>query len=631
VADDDAISRRLAQLEQRVAELEARSSGARPPAAETVRPPLPPRVPPPPPPPPPAPVPTFSPPLRRLAIPGGAEAWLGQRGLLAIGVLALLLAAGYMLKLSFDRGWVSPLVRCVTGSLAGAGLGLLGWRLLPRYRTYGAALVGCGAGICYLAVWAASSLYGFLPPATGIAGLALVSLSLAAVAWAVDVEALAATATAGLLMAPVLLGQEQENGNVLVLYLAVAALALGVVCSLRRWRLTTFLLAAGTIWLGFAAEPSADPLGILGLAALVGTGGLALGLREHWWETRFASFSGGWALVTAAAHRLPIGERWPVIAAALALAVPVWQIELQRPEGAPASAAPSRRNWVAGEQLYFLITPLLVVLALDWVAPSWFAAHPGAAAAMVAVPYVMAGWITRRATFTFVAAAMLVVGALERWSGERAAGALLVLSAVWMIAAPARRWRVALWAALGSYVAAGSRIVEAVDRAAGQPAFTGPWALAMWGAVGVAAGGAYLASRLRTAEWPGTAASSLLPVFGILSASALFLGVTVQLGHLARQQIGSPEVARLAGSLSISAWWILFAATLVLVGFRRRLPRLRLGGLGVAAVAVAKVLFSDLASLDAFYRIGSVFILGIVSLALAWLYHRQARANMENA
>ena len=34
---------------------------------------------------------------------------------------------------------------------------------------------------------------------------------------------------------------------------------------------------------------------------------------------------------------------------------------------------------------------------------------------------------------------------------------------------------------------------------------------------------------------------------------------------------------------------------------------------------------------DAFYRIGSVFILGIVSLALAWLHHRQARTDTENA
>jgi uncharacterized membrane protein len=559
------------------------------------------------------------------------EAWLGQRGLLAVGVLALLLAAGYLLKLSFDRGWVSPLLRCVTGTLAGAGLGLLGWRLLPRYRIYGAALVGCGAGICYLAVWAASSLYGFLPPASGIAGLALVSLSLAAVAWAVNVEALAATATAGLLMAPVLLGQERSNGNVLVLYLAAAALALGSACSLRRWRLTTFLLAAGTIWLGFTAEVGANPVGILGLAALVGTGGLALGLREHWWETRLASFSGGWALVTAAAHRLPVGQRWPVLAAALALALPVWLLELGRTDTDPSPVAPSRRNWTAGEQFYFLITPLLVALALDWVAPSWFAAQAGAAAAIVAIPYAVAGWITRRTPFTLVAAAMPVLAATDRWDAEKAAGALLVLAAGWMIAAVVRRWRVALWAALGSFLAAGFHVVAAMDRASVQPAFTGPWALAMWGVVGVAAAGAYLASRLRTADWAGTVATSVLPLFGILSAAALFLGVTVQLGELSRQQIVSPDVARLAGSLSISAWWILFAATLVLLGFRRDLPRLRVAGLGVAAVAVAKVLFRDLASLDAFYRIASVFILGIVSLGLAWLYHRQARANMENA
>ena len=34
---------------------------------------------------------------------------------------------------------------------------------------------------------------------------------------------------------------------------------------------------------------------------------------------------------------------------------------------------------------------------------------------------------------------------------------------------------------------------------------------------------------------------------------------------------------------------------------------------------------------DAFCRIGSVFILNIVSRALAWWYHRQASTDTENA
>jgi uncharacterized membrane protein len=46
----------------------------------------------------------------------------------------------------------------------------------------------------------------------------------------------------------------------------------------------------------------------------------------------------------------------------------------------------------------------------------------------------------------------------------------------------------------------------------------------------------------------------------------------------------------------------------------------------VAGLAVVKVLVFDLSSLDALYRVGSVFILGLVFLLLAYLYHRQGRA-----
>jgi uncharacterized membrane protein len=89
----------------------------------------------------------------------GSERWIGQRVFLGIGVVALLLAAGYLLKLSFDRGWISPVMRCAGGVAAGLAVGALGWRLEPRYRSYGAALTGAGAGIVYLSIWAASRLY----------------------------------------------------------------------------------------------------------------------------------------------------------------------------------------------------------------------------------------------------------------------------------------------------------------------------------------------------------------------------------------------------------------------------------------------------------------------------------------
>jgi uncharacterized membrane protein len=93
----------------------------------------------------------------------------------------------------------------------------------------------------------------------------------------------------------------------------------------------------------------------------------------------------------------------------------------------------------------------------------------------------------------------------------------------------------------------------------------------------------------------------------------------------------SLQTASLAAGLCVSAWWLLFAATLVGVGFRRNLKPARIAGLGVAGLAVIKVLLFDLSSLDALYRVGSVFILGLVFLLLAYLYHRQSRAQSAEA
>ncbi len=167
------------------------------------------------------------------------EKWIGQRAFLAVGVVALLLATGYLLKLSFERGWISPVMRCTGGALLGVVVGAIGWRLYERYRVYGASLIGTGCGIIYLSVWAACRLYEVIPPTTGIVGLALVSVALAMIAYAINVQALGTIAALGAFMAPVLLGRDDANANhVLLLYLASMAAGLGLVAARRRWRLT---------------------------------------------------------------------------------------------------------------------------------------------------------------------------------------------------------------------------------------------------------------------------------------------------------------------------------------------------------------------------------------------------------
>ena len=110
----------------------------------------------------------------------------------------------------------------------------------------------------------------------------------------------------------------------------------------------------------------------------------------------------------------------------------------------------------------------------------------------------------------------------------------------------------------------------------------------------------------------------------------MLFGVTREIRRYYQQlEAVSPQAAGLAAELGVSAWWLVFAAALVGFGFRRNQKPVRIAGLGVAGLAVVKVLVFDLSSLDALYRVGSVFILGLVFLLLAYLYHQQARGGSE--
>lgn len=554
------------------------------------------------------------------------EQWFGQRGLLAIGVVFLVLAAGYLLKYSFDQGWISPALRCAGGALAGALVGAIGWRLHDSgLKTYGAALIGCGAAIIYVAVWAASRLYGFLPPISGIVGLALVSVSLAAIAFAIDLEALGATATIGAFLAPLVIGRERSEADLLLVYLALMALGLGSVAARKHWRLTTALVALGYFGLGGGGPAEeADPLRALGFAVLGGCAGLYLGLRERWWETRLLAFMGGWALVGVAGERSehPV----TVVVAALLLAAPIWW-HGWRLSHAPPTRVPGVRAtaWSPGEPVYFLLTPILLGWAVRLLDPGFFDRQPGPLAVIVGAPYLVAGYLGVRPIFALVGTSAAGWAIWAQWHGVPAVWGLLGLAVLWAALDHPLRRLDGRWYALLALTAALVHLLlrDLPERSFQEPAFWGAWALALWGSIAVPAllaGGLLRHSDARDGE-VGFAARVLWVVTGAL----LFFGVTGELGRYFSQRDWSPQAKTLASGLAVSAWWILFAGALVLIGFRRNLSQVRQIGLAVAALTAAKILVYDLSSLSALYRVGSVFIVGLVSLALAYVYHRRSK------
>jgi uncharacterized membrane protein len=570
----------------------------------------------------------------RGASPITSEQWIGQRVFLGIGVAALLAAAGYLLKLSFDRNWITPVMRCAGGVAAGIVVGALGWRLLGRYRTYGAALIGAGAGIIYLSVWAAGRLYGVVPSATGIIGLALVSVALAMIAYAIDVEALGTTAALGAFFAPVLLGESRANPDLLLLYLASMACGLGLVAARRGWRLTMFVVAASYFGVGAAgAATRALPWAVLAYGVAGGTAGLYVGLRERWWETRLLTFSGGWWLLAAANDRLE--THWVILAAAIVLAAPVWWHGLRFPRVLPIRLQPlqpetpdvqqEERGWSAGEAFYFFVTPLLLAWAVRAAAPARFDATPGLAALAVAVPYLLTGYLRPLPAFAAAGAAALGVAASQHWEGPSQVYVLLGLSILWATLDHRLNRTDGRWYALLTLAAALRYLFDDAWRIrdASDAAFTGPWALALWGAIATAA--AFAAGWWRVAgdrEETRIVRSGLWFVAGVMT----LFGVTAEIRRFFQLRSVTAESASLASGLSVSAWWLVFAAAVVATGFTLSLKQVRIAGLAVAGLAVLKVVFFDLSSLDALYRVGSVFILALVALSLAYLYYRSERS-----
>jgi uncharacterized membrane protein len=548
------------------------------------------------------------------------EQWVGQRGLLAVGVVAVVLAAGYLLKLSFDRGWVSPMVRCLSGGAAGIAIFAAGGMLDRRgYRTYGPALMGLGSAIIYTVIWAASVWYHFIGQTPAVLGMAAVSLLLAGTAWIVDRQWLGATAAVGVFLAPIAIGSVDPDPERLLAYLATMGSLLGWVAWSKGWRIAMFVVALSYFGVGAVAADLAWNPAVLGYGAIGGAAGMSVGLWKRWWETRFFAFWGGWGIIAMGAST----EMAPwLLLASVALAWPVWDHALRADATWPFANESGERNFLPS--IYFYMTPFGLAWALGKLELAVFQEYPGAEAAVVAATYLAVGLRGERRPFALVAVLASWLAVANQWHGlAPSAGVLGVLAVGYgSIARTTKRrdWDAHSLLTLG--VAILVQWTTGLDaRAVGTPAFFDPWALVLWGLLVVTVA---FASTLRAEEGGALSPRGVALIWGVAGLQ-LFAGVTHELMRHFDQRAIAGVGSSLAAGLAVSAWWLVYAGVAVWLGFRLRQKPVRVAGLIVSGMAVVKVLFVDLGQLDALYRIGSVFLLGLVSLGVAWAYHRSAR------
>lgn len=520
------------------------------------------------------------------------ESRIGSQWFNRIGILAVLIAMAWFLKLAIDNHWIGPLGRVLIGLVAGAGL--IAWS--ERFRSHGYAvfsysLKAVGSGILYLSLWAAFSLFHLMPSGAAFAAMILVTAFNGFMAWVQDAELLALYAIVGGFGTPLLLSTGENHEVALLSYLLLLDVAVLILVALRPWSRLLFGAFTGTAlilvgwWIGYYSE------------AQVG---------------RTAFFVCCFFLIFAFAPRLvrvkdeAAIHGWDALAA---LVPPVANASL----GFIAFYALLNRDetqwagpWlaVAFAAFYLLLLRLPARGRLRASPEALESLHLAAAVVFltIAIPLKAEGrWLT---------VGWLVEGAALLWVAERVKSRLLRVLA------------------LGCLVLGLGALLVANTPVSATPIFNARFGSFCVG-IAVFAFAAWLATKARNERGPEVGLDwSAIAVGSALTVNALIL-IAVSLEIYSFWQVRNLhgnwqtfETHQMYAQTSYSAWFMVFGAILLGAGFWRRSAFLRWQALVLLAVAVGKVFLVDMSQLSQGYRILSFLGLGVLLMAVSFVYQR---------
>jgi uncharacterized membrane protein len=604
--DLEALRRLVAELTTRIFLIErkldmesAASAESRPLATAPVSPPLPSAIPP-------AvspvkPVSAYSPPPYippRPSIPqpqpeSNLESRIGSHWLNRIGIAALLIGISYFLKFAFDNNWIGPAGRITIGLLA--GIAVVVWSETFRqkgYKAFSYSLKAVGIGALYLSLWAAFQVYSLIPSGVVFVMMLGVTAATGAMALAQDAEILAAFALTGGFTTPLLLSTGQNREVALFAYVAVFDVAMLFLVTIKPWRRLLVMSYTGTLLLyigWYASFYTRDQLGLTLTFATLFFAMFAVAplitLQPEGEAALFAASPGSLALANACVYFLQayvmVEEIDRTYMAWFALALAAVYIVLSHQVHARE----------IGRQASQVLRFLHLAVAIGFIT--------------VAIPIRLdAHWIT---IGWFVEAGVLL------WVAERIKSDFLNVFAL---------------CALGLGVV---RLLAIDNFQTTQLIFnmrmaTYTVAVAVLGAVAW-----YAASR--TDDAARTVAAVSVVALNVLALIALSHEVT---DYYTRQMVAvRPADGRwipaygnawrrieIARDFTYSALWMGYGAMLMVVGFLRRSAFVRWQALLLIAATVVKVFVYDVSQLDRGYRIVSFMVLGVLLLAISFVYQR---------
>jgi uncharacterized membrane protein len=522
------------------------------------------------------------------------ESRIGSQWFNRIGILALLIAAAWFLKLAIDNHWIGPLGRVLIGLIAGAGL--IAWSERFRTRGYAAfsySLKAVGSGVLYLSLWAAFSLYQLVDSGVAFAAMIAVTGFNGFLAWVQDAELLALYAIVGGFSTPLLLSTGENHEVALFTYLLLLDAAVLVLVALKPWSRLLCAAFAGTVF--FFAEwslkyYSQDQFGTTAFF-------LAFFFLIFAWAPR---------LVRLEAEGGGSGASWDHLAlAVLPLAsagLGFLGFYLMLENAGNTAAAP----WVAVAfaAFYLLLSRFPARGAIHRNAETTSMLHLTIAVVFltIAIPLKTQGrWLT---------IGWLAEGAALMWLAARVRGLLLRVLAV-------------LCLALGLIA-----LVTVNPAASLTPIFNERFGTYLF-AVAVCAFVAWLG--VRTASDPTQRMefswTSIATIAGLAVNVLILLAVGWEIHSYwwylrYRGDWTLMHNYQMYAQFTYSAFFMVFGAALLTLGFWRRAAFLRWQALLLLAVAIGKVFTVDVSELSQGYRILSFLGLGALLLGVSFVYQR---------
>ncbi len=181
------------------------------------------------------------------------EFFSGDQALVRVGIIVLLIGAGFVVKYAVDHAYLPVELRLAGTALGGIALLALGWRLRHRRRAYAMSLEGGGVGILYVATTAALRLYELISPAMAFSLFVLLAVGSAVLAVVQNSLALALLGSLGGFLAPILASTGAGNHVALFSYYALLDAGIVAIAYFKTWRALNlvgfaFTFGIGTAW-----------------------------------------------------------------------------------------------------------------------------------------------------------------------------------------------------------------------------------------------------------------------------------------------------------------------------------------------------------------------------------------------